>query len=112
MSSPEDVGILESSGNVFLDLEVADPEDALVKAQLARAISTIVAQRNLSQTQAAKLLGIDQPKVSALTRGRLTGFSIDRLLRFLLALDRDVEIVITPKPGSRERAQVSIVAGE
>jgi len=112
MSSPEDVSIIESSGNVFLDLEVADPEEALVKAKLARAIRTIIAQRHLSQIQAAELLGIDQPKVSALTRGRLTGFSIDRLLRFFLALDRDVEIIITPKPGSRERAHVSIVAGE
>lgn len=112
MSSPEDVSIIESSGNVFLDLEVADPEEALVKTKLARAISTIIAQRHLSQIQAAELLGTDQPKVSALTRGHLTGFSIDRLLRFLLALDRDVEIIITPKPGARKRARVSIVAGE
>ena len=112
MSSPEDVSIFESSGNVFLDLEVADPEETLVKAKLARMISTIIAQRHLSQNQAAELLGIDQPKVSALTRGRLTSFSIDRLLRFLLALDRDVEIIIAPKPGARKRARVSIVAAE
>jgi predicted XRE-type DNA-binding protein len=105
----DDTLIIESSGNVFADLEVAEPEEAMVKAELADAISTLIAARHLTQIQAAELLDIDQPKVSALMRGRLGGFSVDRLLRFLLALDRDVEIVVTPKKQARPR--VNVVAG-
>ena len=67
--------------------------------------------RRWTQTQAADVLGIDQPKVSALMQGRLTGFSIDRLLRFLLALDRDVEIVIKPNSARSRRGRVSVVTG-
>jgi predicted XRE-type DNA-binding protein len=111
MSSTDTSEVIESSDNVFADLAVPDPEEALVKAELAQAISTIIAARQLTQTQAAELLGIDQPKVSALVRGRLTGFSVDRLLRFLLALDNDVEIVIKPKIKVRARTRVSLVAG-
>jgi predicted XRE-type DNA-binding protein len=109
MSSTDDSKVTESSGNVFADLDVADPDEALVKAELAGAIAALVNARRLTQTQAAELLGIDQPKVSALMRGRLSGFSVDRLLRFLLALDRDIEIVVTPKKQLRPR--VNVVAG-
>src|SRR5215213_9952532 len=97
-----------SSGNVFADLDVAEPEEALVKAQLARVIGDVIARRRLTQAQAAELLGVDQPKVSALRRGQLAGFSTDRLLRFLNALDRDVEIVVKAKPRSRKRAQIVV----
>lgn len=90
------VSVRESSGNVFADLELKNPEELLAKAQLVHRISEIIAERKLTQTRAAKLLGIDQPKVSALLKGRLEGFSIDRLFRFLNALGRDVEIVIRP----------------
>src|SRR5262249_3351202 len=96
MSTTDDISYTESGGNVFADLGIADPEDPLANAELARAISTLITGRHLTQSQAAEVLGIDQPKVSALMRGRLTGFSIDRLLRFLRALDRDVEIVVKP----------------
>jgi len=96
----EPMGATESSGNVFADLGIADPEEALAKAELARQIGALLAERGLTQAQAAALLGVDQPKVSALVRGRLEGFSLDRLLRFLLALDRDVEIVVRPRPSS------------
>jgi predicted XRE-type DNA-binding protein len=99
-----------SSGNVFADLGVADPSEALTKAELARRISTIIARRRLTQAAAAELLGIDQPKVSALIRGKLTGFSIERLLKFLNALDRDVEIVIKPRSRTRASARVCVVA--
>lgn len=88
--------IEESSGNVFADLELKNPEELLAKAQLVQRIADIIAERKLTQAQAAKLLGIDQPKVSALLRGKLEGFSTDRLFRFLNALGRDVEIVIRP----------------
>ena len=98
----------ESSGNVFADLGLVDPKEALAKAELARAISLAIAKRRMTQAQAAQLLGIDQPKVSALTRGRLRGFSIDRLLRFLLTLDHDVEITI--KSDTHLGGRVSVVA--
>jgi predicted XRE-type DNA-binding protein len=82
------------SGNVFADLGVDAPEEALAKAELAAQIFEIIEARKLTQVAAAKLLGIDQPKVSALLRGRLSGFSTERLIRFLNALGRDVEIVV------------------
>ncbi|MDO8672307.1 MAG: helix-turn-helix transcriptional regulator [Dehalococcoidia bacterium] len=111
MNTPDDLGLIVSSGNVFSDLGVENPEEALAKAKLARVIGTIIVKRRLTQTQAAELLGIDQPKVSALVRGRLTGFSIDRLLRFLVALDRDVEISIKPKPRSRLHGRLDVATG-
>jgi predicted XRE-type DNA-binding protein len=105
--------MIESSGNVFADLEVAEPDEAVVKVELAHAIVTLVVARQMAETQAAELFGIDQPKLSALMRGRLSGFSVDRLLCFLLALDRDVEIVVTPKkearpPSERRRRGVTL----
>jgi predicted XRE-type DNA-binding protein len=95
-----EIGVEESSGNVFADLALKNPDDLLAKAELVRRICDIIAERKLSQTKAAAVLGIDQPKVSALLRGKLDGFSLDRLFRFLNALGRDVEIVIRPaRPG-------------
>ena len=92
---------VESSGNVFADLGFADADDRLAKAELAIKIAEILRRRRLTQVQAAAVLGVDQPKVSALIRGRLSGFSIERLLRFLLRLGTDVSITI--KPHSRRR---------
>jgi predicted XRE-type DNA-binding protein len=85
-----------SSGNVFADLGLKNPEELLAKAELVQCIAGVIAERKLTQVRAAKLLGIDQPKVSALLKGKLDGFSIDRLFRFLNALGRDVEITIRP----------------
>jgi predicted XRE-type DNA-binding protein len=82
------------SGNVFRDLGLKNPEDLLAKAKLAARIVQIIEERKLSQTQAAKLLGIDQPKVSLIYRGRLDDFSVERLMRFLTALHRDIRIVV------------------
>lgn len=107
MSEP--IEVHQSSGTVFADLGLPDPEEALAKAELARQIGELIAQRGLSQVEAAKLLGLDQPKVSALMRGRLAGFSTDRLLRCLKALDCDVEIVIKRKPPSRQNARVRVI---
>jgi len=86
--------VKRASENVFADLGVAEPDIALAKAKLAAAISEVVAKRSLTQAEAAEILGVDQPKVSALLRGRLAGFSTDRLIRFLTALGQDVEIVV------------------
>ena len=96
------VPIEQSSGNVFADLGLKNPEELLAKAELVQRIADIIAERKLTQVRAAKLLGIDQPKVSALLRGKLDGFSTDRLFRFLNALGRDVEIVIRPAKHSHE----------
>jgi predicted XRE-type DNA-binding protein len=94
-----------SSGNVFADLGLPAPEEALAKAELAHKIATLFRDRNLTQAQAARLLGIDQPKISALTRGRLSGFSIERLLRFLILLGHDIKITVQP---ARGRARVRV----
>lgn len=104
------IKVTPSSGNVFADLGVADAEEALAKADVSSRICDIIAERKLSQTMAATILGVDQPKVSALIRGRLDGFSSDRLFRFLTALDRDVEIVIRPKSQEAERGHIRVVA--
>jgi predicted XRE-type DNA-binding protein len=98
-----------SSGNVFADLGVDAPEEALAKAELAAKISEIVAAKGLTQAEAAKVLGIDQPKVSALLRGKLTGFSTERLIRFLNGLGRDVEIVVKDRPRGRGPGHLQVV---
>ena len=90
----------KSSGNVFEDLQVAAPSEALAKSELAAIIAEALRARRLTQTAAAGLLGIDQPKVSELLRGRLTRFSTERLLLFLLRLGRDVDIVVRAAQGS------------
>ena len=84
----------KSSGNVYQDLGFPDADERLAKADLARLISTLIAEEGLTQRQAADLLGVDQPKVSALIRGQLTGFSMERLLRFALALGFDVDVTL------------------
>ena len=102
--------ITPSSGNVFADLGFADADERQTKVRLALAINRILEQRRLSQTQAAQRLGINQPKISALARYRLEGFSVERLVHFLNALGRDVEIVIRNKPASRRTARIIVTA--
>jgi predicted XRE-type DNA-binding protein len=97
-----------SSGNVFADLGLPDPEERLAKAELAHKISVLVSDRRLTQVQTAKLLGVDQPKVSALLRGQLSGFSLERLMRFLLLLGQDIKITVQACPRSRSRARVRV----
>ncbi len=103
--------IIPSSGNVFADIGLDNAEETLAKAEIASRICDIITERKLSQAMAARVLAVDQPKVSALMRGRLDGFSSDRLFRFLNALDRDVEIVIKPKSMNAKRGSVHVVAG-
>jgi predicted XRE-type DNA-binding protein len=90
-----------SSGNVFADLGLKNPEELLAKAQIVQRIADIIAERKLTQAQVAKVLGIDKTKVSALLRGKLSGFSTDRVFRFLNALGRDVEIVTSGPLGMK-----------
>jgi predicted XRE-type DNA-binding protein len=98
-----------SSGNVFADLGFPNPEEELAKADLAIRIGQLLTERKLTQKQAAALLGIDQPKVSALLRGKLDGFSTERLLRCINRLGHDVDIVIRP---SRDRRASTRVVSE
>lgn len=96
--------VREGGRNIFEDLQLPEAGELNAKAQIAYRICDILAERKLTQKAAATLLGIDQPKISALLRGRLEGFSSDRLFRFLNALDRDIEIVIKPAKKNRRHA--------
>ena len=98
-----------STGNVFADLGVAEPEEELAKAQLTGHIRQTIRRRRLTQTQAAGVMGLDQPKVSAIMNGRLAGFSSGRLMRFLAALGRDVQIVVRAGARRRERGRIRVV---
>ena len=96
------------SGNVFEDLGYPRPAEALAKAELARKIGALIAKRGLTQAAAAEVLEVDQPKVSALVRGRLAGFSLDRRVRFIALLGSDVEDVVTPRTRARGLASVMV----
>src|SRR5687768_6381028 len=87
-----------SSGNVFADLDLPNPDLALAKAELVQRIRDLISDRKLTQARAGQLLGLDQPKVSSLVRGGVAGYSIDRLFRFLNALGQRVEIKVKPAP--------------
>jgi predicted XRE-type DNA-binding protein len=103
--------VTPSSGNVFADLNVKNPEEMLLKAQLALRIAETLKARKLTQGAAAEVLGIDQPKVSKLVRGQLYGFSSDQLLGFLTALGQDVEIVVrVPPRGRRTKGRLTVRA--
>lgn len=97
----DDIEYTESSGNVFADLGIPNPEEAMAKAEVALKIREIIKKKKLTQGQAAKILKISQPKISLLLRGYLTNFSLERLLRFLNDLGQDVYISITPAPRSK-----------
>jgi predicted XRE-type DNA-binding protein len=97
-----------SSGNVFADLNLPHADDLLAKAELAAKIIAEIRHRRLTQAQAAEILGIDQPKISALKQGKLFGFSIERLMRFLLLLGRDIEITVKGKSGRRSIARLRV----
>ena len=101
-----------SSGNVFADLDLPDSAGELVKAELTRQITKRVKDMKLTQADAAARLGVSQPDVSRLSQGRVTGFSIDRLLELLNALDVNVDIVVRPAAVSQRRARTRVVVGQ
>jgi predicted XRE-type DNA-binding protein len=101
--------VTEGSGNVFADLALAEPEEELTRAQLASLIRQVIKRRRLTQLAAARVMSIDQPKVSALFNGRLANFSSERLMRLLTALGQDVEIVVKAKPRNRAQARIRVV---
>jgi predicted XRE-type DNA-binding protein len=96
------------SGNVFQDIGLPNAEEHLIKAQLVFKIDSILKARRLKQVEAAELFEISQPDVSKLLRGEFRQFSVERLLRFLVALNHDVEIVVTPHRGQRKPAALRV----
>ena len=109
MSSKDNSHVEQSSGNVFADVGRPDAEAHLLKAELVARVDQIIRQRRLTEASAAELLGLSQLDVSRLLRGNFRDTSIDRLLRLLTALGRDVEIVIRKPPG-RRRGRLSVEA--
>ena len=101
--------VIMSSGNVFADIGLPDAEERLAKAQLAHKISEILQKRHISQVEAARILGTEQPKISAIMNGKLSGFSLERLIYFLNVLGSDVQIIVKPKPPRRKSAALEVV---
>ena len=104
-----EIPVTASSGNVFADIGLPDPDEELTKAQLASQIRQVIRRRRLTQVAAASLMGIDQPKVSALLNGRLGNFSSERLMRLLTALGQDVEIMVKTKPRNRAHGRIRVI---
>src|SRR5260370_26775646 len=103
------IEVEDGSGNVFADLGLPNSEERLAKADLAIRIAGVIRSRRLTQANAARILKIDQPKISRLLRGQLSGFSTERLMQFLTMLGRDVEIIIKRAPRSRRQGRVRVL---
>jgi predicted XRE-type DNA-binding protein len=101
--------VTESSGNIFADLGLPNPEQQLIKAQLTLQIHRIIKRRGLTQSAAAKVLGVQQPHVSLLMRNRAGTFSVGRLMEFLTALGHDVEVTV--RPTRREHGEMFVNLG-
>ena len=101
--------VVKGNTNVFRDLDHKDPEEAFAKAEMARRISQAIQKHGLTQSQAARLLGTDQAKISALVRGKLAGFSTDRLIRYLTALGVDVQIVLPTRTRTKSSGKLSVL---
>ena len=100
--------VIASSGNIFADLGLPNPEERLLKAQLAIQIETFIEEKGWTQAEAAEVINLTQPQVSNLLRGRLTGFSVDRLLTILIRLGHDVEVRISPEEHLPGDAQLRV----
>ena len=106
----KEILVEQSSGNVFADLGLPNPEERLAKADLALAIAREIEARHLTQAEAADLLGVAQPDISNLMRGRLSGYSIERLTRLLNVLGRDVEIRVRRARAGASRGHLRVAA--
>jgi predicted XRE-type DNA-binding protein len=102
--------ITRGTANVFEDLGYADAADRQTKTRLAMAVNGLLSQRKLKQREIAVLLGVPQPKVSALKNYRLDQFSVEKLMAFLTALNQDVEIMIRPHAVASEAGRISVLA--
>lgn len=110
ITQQDDSKITRGTRNIFADLGYADAEERQTKLRLAHAINEVIGRRRLTQAAAAEKLKINQPKVSALANYKLDGFSVERLMTFLTALDQDIDIVIKHKPGTRAAGRISVIA--
>ena len=106
----DDMSVTPGGGNVFAGIGLPDPEEELTKAPRASRLREIIRRRRLTQAAAASLIGIDQPKVSALLNGRLANFSSDRLMRLLTALGQDVDITVRATPRDRTHGRIHVIA--
>ena len=104
----KDKDLETGSGNIFADLGLPNPEERMAKAKLAMQINLLIKKKRLSQIEAAELLGTDQSKISALHKGKLSGFSLERLFRFLNVLGQDVIIKVTPKTKAKKTPNLSV----
>jgi predicted XRE-type DNA-binding protein len=104
----EEIKVHSSSGNVFADLGLPNPEELLIKAELTHQISEIISIRQLTENEAAELLAIDRSNLSGLLRGKLSDFSVEQLFRFLNALGSNIEIHVMPSQPDLQ-AQTRIV---
>jgi predicted XRE-type DNA-binding protein len=109
MTKARDIKIEGSTGNVFADLGFENPDEELLKAQLAHRIGALLAERRATQGNAAALLGTTQPKVSLLVRGRTEAFSVQKLFGFLNRLDQDVVVAVRPKPSGQPSGRTTLV---
>ena len=101
-----------SSGNLWADIGRPDADEALARAQLMSCVTDIIRERRLTQARAAELLGTNQPTISDLMRGKMSKFSLERLIAFLNALDRDVEISVRRRPAGSNRAARFVVTDD
>jgi predicted XRE-type DNA-binding protein len=106
----EDNKITKGSGNVFTDLGFANPQEHQMKADLVLRLSVIMKERGHTQLKTAKIIGLGQADLSKLLRGQFRGYSLNRLLGFIMALDNDIEIIIKKRPTNRKTSRMTIVA--
>jgi predicted XRE-type DNA-binding protein len=99
------------SGNVFADLGLPDAEEILLKSQIVVQLHRLIKARKLTQTAAAKHIGIGQPDLSNVLRGRFRGYSVERLMRMLTAFDQDIDIVLRPRrKKTRQAGRITFIA--
>ncbi|VVO42106.1 helix-turn-helix domain-containing protein [Pseudomonas fluorescens] len=103
------IEIEESSGNVYADLGIPDANEMRVKSQLAAKVGEIIKARRLTQVQASEILGLSQPKLSEMLRGKFRGISEAKMMECLLLLGRDVQIVVKSAPRSRKEGRIEVV---
>jgi predicted XRE-type DNA-binding protein len=105
----EDIPVIEGTTNVFNDLGLPDAAERQTKTRLAYVLNEIIKSRKLKQVEVAQLLNLPQPKVSALKNYRLDGFSVERLLEILTALNQDIEILIRPRSDHMKAGRISVL---
>ena len=110
MANPKSRAVTASSGNVFTDLGLPNAEELNTKLRLCFVINKILADRKLTQAEAAEVLGVNQPKISALKGYKLEGFSVERLMHFATALEHDVVIEVRPNRSAKGAARVMVVS--